>query len=42
MNVMVPKKYLALQRRIIAEGSNFRLHKEKKGPPILSWKQLLE
>ena len=39
---MIPEKYLALQRKIIAEASHFRSHKEKRGPPILSWKQIQE
>ena len=42
MDMMIPNKYLALQRKIIAEAANFRLYKEKRGPPILSWNQILE
>ena len=42
MDMMIPNKYLALQRKIIAETGNFRLHKERRGPPILSWNQILE
>ena len=42
MEMMIPNKYLALQRKIIAEAGDFRLHKERRGPPILSWNQILE
>ena len=42
INMMIPDKYLQLQEKIIAEASNFRLYKKKRGPPILSWKQILE
>ena len=42
MDIMIPNKYLTLQERIIAEAGHFRLYKEKRGPPILSWNQMLE
>ena len=42
MDMMIPNKYLKLQRKIIAEGANFRLHKERNGPPILSWNEMLK
>ena len=42
MDMMIPNKYLKLQTKIIAEGAGFRLHKERRGPPILSWKEMLE
>ena len=41
-DMMIPNKYLELHKKIIAEAGDFRLHKERKGPPILSWKQILE
>ena len=41
IDVMIPESFLNLQDRIHFEARYFRLHKEK-GPPILSWKEILK
>ena len=39
--MMIPESFLNLQERIHFEARYFRLHKEK-GPPILSWNEILK
>ena len=39
--MMIPENYLQLQQRIHTEARSFGLHKER-GPPILSWNDILK
>ena len=41
IDMMIPESYLELQQRIHSEARYFKQHQEK-GPPILSWNDILK